>query len=87
MNDKPRDPREQPVIPERPAVPVPIDLYRVTPASLAYAKQEAARERAEVDAVLRDSRRANAKELLRDLVQRFGVLDVRTLLDEIESER
>lgn len=87
MNDKPRDPREQPVIQERPAAPVPIDLYRVTPASIARAKEEAAKERAEIDAAMRDTRRRNAKELLRDLVSRFGVLDVRAMLEEIESER
>lgn len=58
-----------------PRSPVTLDdPYRATPESIARAKAEAAKERAEVDAALKqqDALRDVAKLTLVDMVDRFG---------------
>lgn len=53
---------------------MPVDPYRATPESIAWAKREAARERAEVDAAIQehDARRTAAKQTLIEMVDQFG---------------
>jgi hypothetical protein len=86
--DVPRDPREQPVLPDPPAAPVPEELYRATPISIAKAKAAAAQERAEFDAVVAayDANKARAMDTLRHLIQEFGPSVIQMWVQDIRRE-
>lgn len=73
---KPYDPREQ-------------DVYHATPESIAHAKAEAAKERAEVEAYMKDyERRAvKADRTLHLVVEEFGMAWVMARMQFIAAER
>jgi len=66
-----------------PADPNP---YKATPEAVALARQQAAEERATMDAEIRACLRMRAKATLATLIGAHGALLIRTLLDELESE-
>jgi hypothetical protein len=83
-----QDPREQRVLPAATETPVPIDLYRATPESIAHAKAKAAEERAQVDAEFAayDAKKARAMAQLRELTQEFGPSVIQMWVQDIKRE-
>lgn len=77
---KPADPREQAVLPGDPD-----HIYRATPASIAHAKQQAAREREEVEREQRsfELRKLKAMDQLTVLVGEFGYVLVESWLQHV----